>query len=45
MDLAALVPLTYFKVLLYRPAGFTNLVSTAAFSGQYDYLNIGTTKK
>jgi peptide/nickel transport system substrate-binding protein len=45
MDLAALVPLTYFKVLLYRPTGFTNLVSTAAFSGQYDYLNIGTTKK
>ena len=45
MDLAALVPLTYFKVLLYRPATFTNLVSTAAFSGQYDYLNIGTTKK
>ncbi|WP_416071497.1 ABC transporter substrate-binding protein [Streptomyces sp. ME02-8801-2C] len=45
MDAAALVPLTYFKVLLYRPANFTNLVSTAAFSGQYDYLNIGTTKK
>ncbi|MDX3313795.1 ABC transporter substrate-binding protein [Streptomyces sp. ME08-AFT2] len=45
MDDAALVPLTYFKVLLYRPANFTNLVSTAAFSGQYDYLNIGTTKK
>lgn len=45
MDEAALVPLTYFKVLLFRPANFTNLVSTAAFSGQYDYLNIGTTKK
>ncbi|MFI9769941.1 ABC transporter substrate-binding protein [Streptomyces sp. NPDC052415] len=45
MEEAALVPLTYFKVLLYRPANFTNLVSTAAFSGQYDYLNIGTTKK
>ncbi|MET9383902.1 ABC transporter substrate-binding protein [Streptomyces sp. NPDC002928] len=45
MDLAAIVPLTYFKVLLYRPANYTNLVSTAAFSGQYDYLNIGTTKK
>ena len=42
---AALVPLTYFKVLLYRPANFTNLVSSAAWSGQYDYLNIGTTKK
>ncbi|MET9257831.1 ABC transporter substrate-binding protein [Streptomyces sp. NPDC048182] len=45
MDLATVVPLTYFKVLLYRPTTFTNLVSTAAFSGQYDYLNIGTTKK
>ncbi|WP_443063290.1 ABC transporter substrate-binding protein [Streptomyces sp. NBC_00445] len=45
MEEAALVPLTYFKVLLYRPANFTNLVSTAAFSGQYDYLNIGTTQK
>ncbi|MGW5635119.1 ABC transporter substrate-binding protein [Streptomyces sp. NPDC003832] len=45
MEEAALVPLSYFKVLLYRPANFTNLVSTAAFSGQYDYLNIGTTKK
>jgi peptide/nickel transport system substrate-binding protein len=39
------VPLTYFKVLLARPQFATNLVSTAAFSGQYDYLNIGTTKK
>ncbi|MET9735321.1 ABC transporter substrate-binding protein [Streptomyces sp. NPDC006458] len=45
MEEAALVPLTYFKVLLYRPSNFTNLTSTAAFSGQYDYLNIGTTKK
>ncbi|WP_030611179.1 ABC transporter substrate-binding protein [Streptomyces fulvoviolaceus] len=45
MDLAAIVPLAYFKVLLYRPTTFTNLVSTAAFSGQYDYLNIGTTEK
>ncbi|MFE4666595.1 ABC transporter substrate-binding protein [Streptomyces sp. NPDC056716] len=45
MEEAALVPLTYFKVLLFRPANFTNLVSSAAFSGQYDYLNIGTTKK
>lgn len=44
MDDAVIVPLTYFKVLLYRPATFTNLVSTAAFSGQYDYLNIGSTK-
>ncbi|MFJ6836710.1 ABC transporter substrate-binding protein [Streptomyces sp. NPDC091209] len=45
MDDAVLVPLTYFKVLLARPQYATNLVSTAAFSGQYDYLNIGTTKK
>ncbi|WP_240634306.1 ABC transporter substrate-binding protein [Streptomyces sp. HG99] len=45
MDDAVLVPLTYFKVLLARPTNYTNLVSTAAFSGQYDYLNIGTTKK
>ncbi|MCZ9346394.1 ABC transporter substrate-binding protein, partial [Streptomyces sp. TRM76130] len=45
MEQAAIVPLTYFKVLLYRPTTYTNLVSTAAFSGQYDYLNIGTTQK
>lgn len=45
MDDAVLVPLTYFKVLLARPQYATNVVSTAAFSGQYDYLNIGTTKK
>ncbi|MFF6990424.1 ABC transporter substrate-binding protein [Streptomyces sp. NPDC010273] len=44
MSDAALVPLTYFKVLLARPANYSNLVSTAAFSGQYDYLNIGTAK-
>ncbi|WBO63727.1 ABC transporter substrate-binding protein [Streptomyces camelliae] len=45
MDDAVLVPLTYFKVLLYRSPWATNVVSTAAFSGQYDYLNLGTTKK
>ncbi|RPE40537.1 peptide/nickel transport system substrate-binding protein [Streptomyces sp. Ag109_O5-1] len=45
MDDAALVPLTYFKVLLARPTNYTNLVSTAAFSGQYDYLNIGVASK
>ncbi|MGW2838861.1 ABC transporter substrate-binding protein [Streptomyces sp. NPDC001493] len=45
MDEAVLVPLTYFKVLLYRSPYATNLVSTSAFSGEYDYLNIGTTKK
>ncbi|MET7685247.1 ABC transporter substrate-binding protein [Streptomyces sp. NPDC005423] len=44
MSDAVIVPLTYFKVLLARPANYSNLVSTAAFSGQYDYLNVGTTK-
>ncbi|OEJ41081.1 ABC transporter substrate-binding protein [Streptomyces agglomeratus] len=44
MEQAVIVPLSYFKVLLYRSPNATNLVSTAAFSGQYDYLNIGTTK-
>ncbi|MFE1286153.1 ABC transporter substrate-binding protein [Streptomyces sp. NPDC058751] len=45
MDDAVLVPLTYFKVLLARPTTYTNLVSSAAFSGQYDYLNIGVASK
>lgn len=45
MEQAAIVPLTYFKVLLYRSPYATNVVSTSAFSGQYDYLNIGTTEK
>ncbi|MFD7904133.1 ABC transporter substrate-binding protein [Kitasatospora sp. NPDC059747] len=44
MDQAVYVPLMYAKVFLYRPDNATNLVSTSAFSGQYDYLNIGTTK-
>ncbi|MFJ8628216.1 ABC transporter substrate-binding protein [Kitasatospora sp. NPDC093550] len=44
MEQAVIVPLTYFKVFLYRPDNATNLASTAAFSGEYDYLNIGTTK-
>ncbi|OIJ67936.1 ABC transporter substrate-binding protein [Streptomyces mangrovisoli] len=44
MDDAVIVPLTYFKVLLARPKA-TNLVSTAAFSGEYDYLNIGVASK
>jgi peptide/nickel transport system substrate-binding protein len=43
MDDAVIVPLAYFKVLLARPNA-TNLVSSAAWSGQYDYLNIGTSK-
>ncbi|GAB2932650.1 ABC transporter substrate-binding protein [Streptomyces heilongjiangensis] len=45
MEQAAIVPLTYFKVLLYRSPYATNVVSSSAFSGQYDYLNIGTTKQ
>ncbi|MFI1155405.1 ABC transporter substrate-binding protein [Streptomyces sioyaensis] len=44
MEQAAVVPLTYFKVLMYRSPKATNLVSTSAFSGQYDYLNIGVKK-
>ncbi|WP_371499291.1 ABC transporter substrate-binding protein [Kitasatospora sp. NBC_00374] len=44
MDAAVIVPLTYYKVFLYRPVGATNMASTPAFSGQYDYLNIGVTK-
>ncbi|MFD5541860.1 ABC transporter substrate-binding protein [Streptomyces sp. NPDC127079] len=45
MDDAVIVPLTYFKVLLARPTNNTNLVSSAAWSGQYDYLNIGVASK
>ncbi|MEV0370929.1 ABC transporter substrate-binding protein [Streptomyces sp. NPDC050636] len=44
MEQAALVPLTYFKVLMYRSPKATNMVSTSAFSGEYDYLNIGVKK-
>ncbi|GAA2778235.1 ABC transporter substrate-binding protein [Kitasatospora sp. CM 4170] len=44
MEQAVYVPLTDFKVFLYRPDSATNLASTPAFSGEYDYLNIGTTK-
>ncbi|MER6396390.1 MULTISPECIES: ABC transporter substrate-binding protein [unclassified Kitasatospora] len=44
MEQAVYVPLTYFKVFLYRSDTATNVVSTSAFSGEYDYLNIGTTK-
>ncbi|MFF7993186.1 ABC transporter substrate-binding protein [Kitasatospora xanthocidica] len=44
MEQAVIVPLTYFKVFLYRPDNATNLASTPAFSGEYDYLNIGSTK-
>ncbi|MER7756665.1 ABC transporter substrate-binding protein [Kitasatospora sp. NPDC097643] len=44
MESAVNVPLTYFKVFLYRPDNATNIGSTPAFSGEYDYLNIGTTK-
>jgi peptide/nickel transport system substrate-binding protein len=44
MDDAVIVPLTDFKVFLFRSDSATNLVSTSAFSGEYDYLNIGTNK-
>ncbi|MDH6128732.1 ABC transporter substrate-binding protein [Kitasatospora sp. GP82] len=44
MEDAVYVPLTYFKVFLYRPDSATNVGSSPAWSGQYDYLNIGTTK-
>ncbi|WP_442816237.1 ABC transporter substrate-binding protein [Streptomyces sp. NBC_01233] len=41
MDEAVIVPLTYFKVLHYRSPKITNAVSNPAWSGQYDYLNVG----
>ncbi|MFG2136133.1 ABC transporter substrate-binding protein [Streptomyces sp. NPDC048650] len=44
MEQAVIVPLTYFKVLMYRSPKATNMVSTSAFSGEYDYLNIGVKK-
>ncbi|MFI1199640.1 ABC transporter substrate-binding protein [Streptomyces sp. BHT-5-2] len=44
MEQAAIVPLTYFKVLLYRSPKATNMVSSSAWSGEYDYLNIGVKK-
>ncbi|QHC25352.1 ABC transporter substrate-binding protein [Streptomyces sp. GS7] len=44
MEQAAIVPLTYFKVLMYRSPKATNMMSTSAFSGEYDYLNIGVKK-
>ncbi|MFB7634129.1 ABC transporter substrate-binding protein [Streptomyces sp. NPDC056149] len=44
MEQAAIVPLTYFKVLMYRSPKATNLASSSAWSGEYDYLNIGVKK-
>ncbi|MFD7918736.1 ABC transporter substrate-binding protein [Streptomyces sp. NPDC059740] len=41
MDQAVYVPLTYFKILSYRSPNLTNVVTTPAYSGQYDYLNLG----
>ncbi|MFW6694165.1 ABC transporter substrate-binding protein [Streptomyces sp. MAR4 CNX-425] len=41
METAAIVPLSYFKVLHQRSDEVTNLVVSQAFSGQYDYLNLG----
>ncbi|GAB2727847.1 ABC transporter substrate-binding protein [Kitasatospora kifunensis] len=45
MSDAVIVPLTDYKVFLYRPTSNTNVVSTSAYDGEYDYLNIGTTTK
>ncbi|WP_405011500.1 ABC transporter substrate-binding protein [Kitasatospora sp. NBC_01539] len=44
MEAAVIVPLTYYKVFLYRPVSGSNYGSTPAFSGEYDYLNIGLSK-
>ncbi|WP_329567776.1 ABC transporter substrate-binding protein [Kitasatospora sp. NBC_01266] len=44
MNDAVIVPLTDVKVFNYRPAEDTNMVATSAYDGEYDYLNIGTTK-
>lgn len=41
MESAAVVPLSYFKVLHYRSPDLTNVVTSQAYSGQYDFLNIG----
>ncbi|MCX4746661.1 ABC transporter substrate-binding protein [Kitasatospora sp. NBC_01287] len=42
MSDAVIVPLTDVKVFNFRPTGNTNVVSTSAYDGEYDYLNIGT---
>ena len=41
MEDAGIVPLVYASQLLYRPANVTNVMVSAAYSGQYDYLNMG----
>jgi peptide/nickel transport system substrate-binding protein len=41
MNDAGIVPLTYSNQLLFRPAHLTNVFVTAAYSGQYSYLNLG----
>jgi len=41
MEDAGIVPLVYASQLLYRPKNVTNVMVTAALSGQYDYLNMG----
>jgi len=41
MNDAGIVPLTYSNQLLFRPANVTNVFVTAAYSGQYSYLNLG----
>jgi len=41
MEDGGIVPLVYASQLLYRPANVTNVMVSAAYSGQYDYLNLG----
>ncbi|MBA0051711.1 ABC transporter substrate-binding protein [Streptomyces sp. AJS327] len=41
MEQAVIVPLAYRKALHYRSPKLTNVVANPAWSGQYDYLNLG----
>lgn len=41
MEDAGIVPLAYANQLLFRPVNVTNVFVTAAYSGQYSYLNMG----
>ncbi|WP_106403813.1 ABC transporter substrate-binding protein [Actinocorallia populi] len=41
MESGDIVPLTYSNQLLYRPESITNVFVSAAYSGMYDYLNLG----
>ena len=42
MEQAVYVPLIYNKVLQFRPPKATNVITTSAYSGMYDWLFIGT---